>query len=149
MLYNSDANEKRSTYVLEENDCNLKNQQKYETVMCLGNGYLGMRGSFSESNSAQSRLTLIAGLYDQQPNEVEELMMLPDTTLLSISADGNTVSPMSAYAFEDDLQNSSFPHARSHSRQCSLRMNLSCVNVQFSRSHILSLTLAHHASLYV
>ena len=98
MLYNSDANEKRSTYVLEENDCNLKNQQKYETVMCLGNGYLGMRGSFSESNSAQSRLTLIAGLYDQQPNEVEELMMLPDTTLLSISADGNTVSPMSAYA---------------------------------------------------
>ena len=98
MLYNSDANEKRNTYVLEENDCTLKNQQKYETTMCLGNGYLGMRGSFCESNSAQSRLTLIAGLYDQQPNEVEELMMLPDTTLLSISADGNSLSPMSSLA---------------------------------------------------
>ena len=98
MLYDLDVNEKRNTYVLEENDCTLKNQKKYETVMCLGNGYLGMRGSFCESNSAQSRLTLIAGLYDQQPNEVEELMMLPDTSLLSVSANGNTLSPMSALA---------------------------------------------------
>lgn len=84
------------TYILEEKDCTVKTQKKYETVMCLGNGYLGMRSAFSEVAPSQSRLTMIAGLYDQQPNEVEELMPLPDATALHLAADGTTLSPMSA-----------------------------------------------------
>ncbi len=86
------------TYIFEEKECNSKLQQKYETLMCLGNGYLGMRSAFCEEYPNQSRLTLIAGLYDHQPNEVEELFPLPDTSKLSIAVNGKKVGPINENA---------------------------------------------------
>ena len=82
------------TYIFSENNCTVSTQKKYETLMCLGNGYLGMRSAFCEEMGSQSRLTLIAGLYDQQPNEVEELFPLPDATILNISVNGTKINPL-------------------------------------------------------
>ena len=62
--------------------------------MCLGNGYYGMRGTYCEKTHDQAPLTLIAGLYDQQPHEEEELMPLPDVTPLSIAANGKQIAPL-------------------------------------------------------
>lgn len=86
------------TYIFEEKDCTIKLQKKYETLMCLGNGYLGMRSAYSEEYPDQSRLTLIAGLYDRQPNEVEELFPVPDTSKLTISVNGKAISPLNSGA---------------------------------------------------
>ena len=86
--------ENPATYIYEEKKCSIKLQKKYETLMCLGNGYLGMRSSYSEEYPEQSRLTLIAGLYDHQPNEEEELFALPDATKLSISVNGKVIAPL-------------------------------------------------------
>ena len=101
--------EMKGSCVFEEQDCDIRKQKQYETVMCLGNGYLGMRSAFCEEYSSQSRLTLIAGLYDQQPSEVEELMPLPDVTALSISVNGKKIGPLSegvtGYSRTLDLQN--------------------------------------------
>jgi len=83
-----------STYIFNENDCTVSSQKKYETILCLGNGYLGMRSSFCEEMSSQSRLTLIAGLYDQQPNEVEELFPLPDASVLNITVNSQKINPL-------------------------------------------------------
>lgn len=91
--------EKRTDYIFEEKECTSKLQQKYETLMCLGNGYIGMRGSFCEEYPDQNRLTLIAGLYDHQPNEVEELFPLPDTTKLSVAVNGKNVGPLNIGAY--------------------------------------------------
>lgn len=88
------STEDKNTYILEECDCTEKLQKKYETVMCLGNGYLGMRSAFCEEIPEQTRLTLIAGLYDKQPREEEELIPLPDVTPLSIAAEGEKISPL-------------------------------------------------------
>ena len=88
------SSEDKKTYILEERDCTKKSQKKYETVMCLGNGYLGMRSAFCEEIPEQTRLTLIAGLYDQQPKEEEELIPLPDVTPLSIAVEGEKISPL-------------------------------------------------------
>ena len=88
------STEGKNTYILEERDCTEKLQKKYETVMCLGNGYLGMRSAFCEEIPEQTRLTLIAGLYDKQPREEEELIPLPDVTSLSIVAEGEKISPL-------------------------------------------------------
>ena len=88
------STEDKNTYILEERDCTEKLQKKYETVMCLGNGYLGMRSAFCEEIPEQTRLTLIAGLYDKQPREEEELIPLPDVTSLSIVAEGEKISPL-------------------------------------------------------
>ncbi|MBO5416889.1 MAG: glycoside hydrolase family 65 protein [Clostridia bacterium] len=82
------------TYILEEKECTIKLQRKYETLMCLGNGYIGMRSAYCEEYPDQSRLTLIAGLYDRQPNEEEELFALPDATKLSISVNGKAIAPL-------------------------------------------------------
>ena len=96
-------------YIFSENDCSISTQKKYETILCLGNGYLGMRSAFCEEMSSQSRLTLIAGLYDQQPNEVEELFPLPDATILNISVNSQKINPLhnnsKDYARELNLKN--------------------------------------------
>ena len=86
--------EDKNTYILEERDCTENGQKKYETVMCLGNGYLGMRSAFCEEIPNQTRLTLMAGLYDKQPREEEELIPLPDVTPLTISVEGEKISPL-------------------------------------------------------
>ena len=88
------STEDKNTYILEERDCTEKLQKKYETVMCLGNGYLGMRSAFCEEIPEQTRLTLIAGLYDKQPREEEELIPLPDVTPLTIAVEGEKISPL-------------------------------------------------------
>jgi len=88
------STEGKNTYILEERDCTEKLQKKYETVMCLGNGYLGMRSAFCEEIPEQTRLTLIAGLYDKQPREEEELIPLPDVTPLTIAVEGEKISPL-------------------------------------------------------
>ena len=102
-------NENQSTYIFEENDCVLKKQKKYETIMCLGNGYIGMRSAFCEEHESQSRLTLIAGLYDQQPSEIEELMPLPDVSVMNIAINKEEIGPMgngaSKYHRELNLKN--------------------------------------------
>lgn len=86
--------EKPTDYIFEEKECNSKLQQKYETLMCLGNGYLGMRSAFCEEYPDQNRTTLIAGLYDQQPNEIEELFPLPDATRLAMAVNGKKIGPL-------------------------------------------------------
>ncbi len=86
--------EKATDYIFEEKECKVNLQQKYETLMCLGNGYIGMRSAFCEEYSGQNRLTLIAGLYDHQPNEVEELFPLPDATRLTIAVNGKNIGPL-------------------------------------------------------
>lgn len=86
--------ERPSDYIFEERDCTQKLQQKYETLMCLGNGYLGMRSAFCEEYPNQNRVTLIAGLYDHQPNEIEELFPLPDTSKLNFAINDKRIGPL-------------------------------------------------------
>ena len=86
--------ENPATDIFEENECTIKLQKKYETLMCLGNGYIGMRSAFCEEYPDQSKLTLIAGLYDHQPNEDEELFALPDASKISISLNGKEIAPL-------------------------------------------------------
>lgn len=92
-------------YILKESVCHEDIQKRYETEMCLGNGYIGMRSAFCEECRNQERLTLIAGLYDQQPNEEEELAPLPDVTHLLIRVNGTKIDPLhkDAISYERSL----------------------------------------------
>lgn len=90
----------QSTYLFEEKEQSLKNQQKYESLLCLGNGYLGMRSAYCEEYSGQMRTTMIAGLYDQQPNETEELAPVPDASVLQLAVNGVSIGPLKEGAGE-------------------------------------------------
>lgn len=96
-------------FTVTEAVCTTGTQRRYETVMCLGNGYLGIRSAFCEPYPQQTRLTLIAGLYDRQPSEVEELAPVPDVTGLTLTADGKEIGPLckgaTDYSRSLDLKN--------------------------------------------
>lgn len=88
------GNDPRDLFTVAESGCTVGTQRRYETVMCLGNGYLGMRSAFCEPCPDQTRLTLIAGLYDRQPAEEEELAPCPDVTGLTLTANGREIGPL-------------------------------------------------------
>jgi hypothetical glycosyl hydrolase len=52
---------------------------KAETIMCLGNGYLGIRSATEESYIGETRNTFVAGTFNKfDDNEVTELPNVPD-----------------------------------------------------------------------
>ncbi|MBI5931938.1 MAG: glycoside hydrolase family 65 protein [Chloroflexi bacterium] len=57
-----------------------------ETIYTIGNGLVGVRGSFEEGYPGDSALTLAAGLFNQTPDQlVPELIPLPNWLSLHIS----------------------------------------------------------------
>lgn len=104
-FYSTDHRGQENAYILKETICNENTQKRYETVMCLGNGYMGMRSAFCETERNQDRLTLIAGLYDRQPSEEEELAPLPDVTPISLQVNGKEIGPLheGAMAYQRSL----------------------------------------------
>jgi kojibiose phosphorylase len=60
-----------------------------ETIFTLGNGLVGVRGSFEEGYPNDSALTLVAGVFDHKPGTlVPELVAMPNWLALEISVDG-------------------------------------------------------------
>lgn len=64
----------------------------YESIFALGNGYLGTRGSFEENVQSNSPATLIAGLYDRDPEDVTELANVANWLGIEISIDGEPIN---------------------------------------------------------
>jgi kojibiose phosphorylase len=61
----------------------------YETVMTVGNGYLGTRASFEERYPGDSPSTLVHGIYNHAPTmSIPELVNAPDWTELHLTIDG-------------------------------------------------------------
>ncbi len=59
-----------------------------ETVFTIGNGYLGIRGSFEEGYTQASPATFIHGVYDSVPVVYTELVNCPDWLPLIVIIDG-------------------------------------------------------------
>ena len=64
-------------------------QLYYETIFCIGNGYLGSRASFEEGFPGDTPATLIHGIYDHaQGTQVPELANIPHWLGVQITVDG-------------------------------------------------------------
>ena len=67
--------------------------QNEESLLCLGNGYLGVRACFEEDYVFQKRGAFIAGVFNKAcDNEVSELPNCPDVTNLRLTLDGEDFS---------------------------------------------------------
>lgn len=76
-------------WVIAETDFNVKHLAKYETIMSLGNGYMGIRSCTEESYPKETRNCFIAGTFNKScPSEVTELPNIADVTELGIWLDG-------------------------------------------------------------
>ncbi|MGZ9585278.1 glycoside hydrolase family 65 protein [Paenibacillus marinisediminis] len=76
-------------WVIEETEFDVRHLAKYETIMCLGNGYMGIRACTEESYPKETRNCFIAGTFNKfNDTEVTELPNIADVTELGIYIDG-------------------------------------------------------------
>jgi hypothetical glycosyl hydrolase len=66
---------------------------KYGSLLTLGNGYLGIRGTHEEDYTNQTRGTYVAGVFNKaSANEPSEIVNLPDIIGMTIEIDGQPFS---------------------------------------------------------
>lgn len=77
-----------TSWIIEESFFNPEWLGKYESIMCLGNGYMGQRGTTEENYLNEVRNTFVAGTFNKfDEQEVTELPNLPDLIQMKIKVD--------------------------------------------------------------
>ena len=76
-------------WIVEETAFDPAYSGKCESIMALGNGYMGVRSATEESYVSQKRDTLICGTFNRfSEKEVTELPNIPDATEIEFTFDG-------------------------------------------------------------
>lgn len=75
-------------WVIADSHFDLDFCGKFEVIMLLGNGYLGIRSAHDENYPDNQRNTFVAGSFDRYANEVTELPNAPDMVATTILLDG-------------------------------------------------------------
>ena len=76
-------------WMLKESGFQKDYVRKYESIMSMGNGYMGVRAATEESYDRAIRYTLVAGTFDAKEDEdTTELPNAADTTALFVTMDG-------------------------------------------------------------
>jgi beta-phosphoglucomutase len=79
-----DSRAQAATWTVRESQFDLSSLGRQETVLTVGNGYLGTRGSFAERYPGDLPATLINGLFDDVPIIHTELASAPDWLLCDL-----------------------------------------------------------------
>lgn len=80
-------------WIVSETAFSTKHLGKCEAIMCLGNGYMGMRSATEETYVGEVRDTFIAGTFNKfDDHEVTELPNVADVIGLTIKVDGERFS---------------------------------------------------------
>ena len=88
MNYNK-GTEDLKNWIVSENDFSSNHLGKCEAIMCLGNGYMGVRSVTEEKYLKEIRNHFVSGTFNKfDENEVTELPNIPDFTQLDINLNG-------------------------------------------------------------
>ena len=87
MLYNLGTGENKNWIVAEET-FQPDHLGKCESIMCLGNGYMGIRAATEEQYLGCTRDTFVAGTFNKFGDEVTELPNVPDVIAMPIRING-------------------------------------------------------------
>lgn len=79
------------SWLVVEEGFDLAREHEVESLLAVGNGYIGTRGSLAEGSSLSAPATFIAGIYDvgPGPGAVPALVAAPDWMRLHASIDGS------------------------------------------------------------
>lgn len=92
LKYNLGTGEYKN-WIVSETEFSPENQGKFETIMALGNGYMGVRSATEESYVGQIRNLFVAGTFNQfDQYEVTELPNAADLTELILVINGEKFS---------------------------------------------------------
>ena len=76
-------------WLVKETEFQPEYARKYESIMCQGNGYMGIRAATEESYEKTVRYALVAGTFDKmEKKNTTELPNSADVTAVYLSADG-------------------------------------------------------------
>jgi len=92
-----------------------------ETMFTLGNGYMATRGSHEDSLLAGGPATFVAGVFDRDtaPDEVTELVSMPDWLPVEVLLDGQTVlSPFEPFRTRDGIQSCHYGRSLDLAQAC-------------------------------
>lgn len=93
MIYDSGSGEFKN-WIVKEETVPAEHPEKTETIMCLGNGYMGQRAANEDYYHEKSRFNLVAGTFDlMEGDEATELPNNADVTNCKIEVDGERVTP--------------------------------------------------------
>lgn len=79
---------KYKNWIVAETEFIPEYSGKWETIFSLGNGYMGVRAATEEGYIEEHRGYYIAGVYDEFPGEVTEIVNIPDWINFEITLDG-------------------------------------------------------------
>jgi len=89
MNYNIGTDQNKNWLVSQEG-FNIDHLGKTETIMAIGNGYLGCRAANEEKYFGETRNTFIAGVFNRaDESEVTELANIPDVFALTFKLNGH------------------------------------------------------------
>lgn len=94
MIYNKGTGE-NAGWILCEEIFPVEHPEKTESIMCLGNGYMGVRATNEEYVHLRSRCNFVAGTFDHAEGaDATELANNVDVTNMTFIIDGETVDPV-------------------------------------------------------
>ena len=94
MIYNKGTGENEG-WLLTEEVFPVEHPEKTESIMCLGNGYMGVRATNEEYVHLRSRCNFVAGTFDLLgEGAVTELPNNVDVTNMTFTVDGEVVDPV-------------------------------------------------------
>jgi trehalose/maltose hydrolase-like predicted phosphorylase len=81
-------------WLLVEDGFTLAREHEVESLMTVGNGYAGVRGSLAERVSLSAPATYVAGFFEipPGPGEAPELARLPDWTHVEMTVEGHPLN---------------------------------------------------------
>ncbi len=89
MLTYDHGKDQQKNWLISEVGFNSQHLSKYEAIMCLGNGYLGIRSATEERYCNEKRNTFVAGTFNRfDEKEVSELPNCADVTAISLLVNG-------------------------------------------------------------
>jgi kojibiose phosphorylase len=89
-IYRTFAQTEDPTFLIVEEGFDPIREREKESVLTIGNGYLGVRGSLEERVQGSEPATLVAGVYDREKEgEIEELVVAPDWLHTRIHVEGD------------------------------------------------------------
>jgi kojibiose phosphorylase len=102
-----------SPWTLTEDSVPIDDMHVHETLLTLGNGYLGSRGVFEEGLAGGYAGTYLAGIYDNDDTASSEIVNLPNPMALQVMLDGDFLSPPQ-FQMESHRRDLDFRHAILH-----------------------------------
>lgn len=83
-----------AAWAIDEPGFDREREREIESLLAIGNGYLGSRGSLAEGTSASRPATLLAGAFEPSADisRVPELVVLPDWGRLRFVVEGDLLS---------------------------------------------------------